>query len=41
MGDFDFKNKKLKTIVIEINQNLRMVKGKSPPQTIMPRSMQL
>ena len=34
-------NKKLETTVIRIDQILRVVKGKSPPQTIMPTSMQL
>ena len=35
------RNKKLETTVIKIDQTLRAVKGKSPPQTIMPTSMQL
>ena len=40
-GILTSRNKKLKTTVIKIDQILRVVKGKSLPQTIMPTSMQL
>lgn len=40
-GILTSRNKKLETTVIKIDQILRVVKGKSPPQTIMPTSMQL